>query len=742
MKHTLKTAMFIAAIFVFAVFASATASGAYAPLPQEPQLIAGNDEYCDDLTVADIVLTEYPYSADSTGASDSTALIQQALNDCYAAGGGTVYLPTGFYKVTSPIKIPAFCTLRGEYIDPDKADGYGTVILALAPTSEALSPGLFNIGGSAGAYGLTVYYPEQDINDVKPYPYTFFVPGGSGINPADFMLQSVLNCTVINGYRGIGVCVPDGGHEMFTVENFKGTFLKDGATVMNQSDVGTWKNVFISPKYWAEAENKSAAFASPSYDKISAYTLANTIGITAAVLEWTQFANIYIEDCYTGVFIDDGPRIEFAGIFYDTYIKNCVIGMQIDEIDPRWGVAIARSSIEGTQYSILKNYKKGYVKMSDVELMGKTKGSGLVCYDVGLSGYELDYSLIKHQPAENFFIVDAVNDRSVDVSADIQMKLDEAETAGGGIVYIPAGRYLVANPITVPAGVELRGTGTSPTRDQLVTSLGTLIYADFGFAATEAEADTAEALVTLAGDGAGIRGIRFFYPNNPYYDTTVKPCSFTIRGAAADVYAVNICMVGSYNGIDFRGCDSHHIKKLVGVWYRNMMSVGGKNGIVEGCLNNGNITQRNDFDTPGWPTNEGEILFPSLMNVVTRIYTEILRIYESDGQIVYNTFAYGVKNLVINNGGENAALINIGADNINETAPMLITKDGSLTAINMMRYNGSSFVNYGTDLKLYNRMSINIKYEPTVDGSPWSNFMVWLAGIMNSLNTFFTRLFN
>lgn len=42
-----------------------------------------------DIVVADIVLTEPPYSADNTGRTDCAAVLQRAIDDCFAAGGTT-----------------------------------------------------------------------------------------------------------------------------------------------------------------------------------------------------------------------------------------------------------------------------------------------------------------------------------------------------------------------------------------------------------------------------------------------------------------------------------------------------------------------------------------------------------------------------------------------------------------------------------------------------------------------------
>lgn len=82
----------------------------------------------DDVVIADADVTKAPYNADNTGKNDVTKIIQQAIDDCYNAGGGTVWLPEGEYRVTGNIYIQKFVTLRGEYQDPNEGNEYGTVI--------------------------------------------------------------------------------------------------------------------------------------------------------------------------------------------------------------------------------------------------------------------------------------------------------------------------------------------------------------------------------------------------------------------------------------------------------------------------------------------------------------------------------------------------------------------------------------------------------------------------------------
>ncbi len=52
-----------------------------------------------------------PYNAQGDGAADDTLAIQSAINDC--AIGQVVFLPSGTYRITAPIRVKSNVTLRG-----------------------------------------------------------------------------------------------------------------------------------------------------------------------------------------------------------------------------------------------------------------------------------------------------------------------------------------------------------------------------------------------------------------------------------------------------------------------------------------------------------------------------------------------------------------------------------------------------------------------------------------------------
>ncbi len=656
----------------------------------------------DDVVIADIVPTLDGYAVSSDGIGDSTAGIQKALNDCKKNGGGTVYLPAGQYIVTDSVSIPAYVTLRGDWQDPDEGNDYGTVIIYRGKSEDVSAKGLFMLGGSGGVLGLTVYYHDQSLDDIKPYPFTFY-SDGAGDN---YMLSTVKNCTVINGYKGIGACcTPSGAHEQLTVENVKGTYLYSGAEVYNQADVGTWQNVYVSPKYWLEA-NESLGMEKPNSELLSSYIADNSIGLILGDLEWTEFSGLYIDGCNTGVRITYGKRIQFAGSLFDIKIINCKLGIDIDELDSRWGMVIANSVIEGG----INNKTDGLVKLCGVNVTGNISGN-VEAYDDDTSDITLDYNKSYVKPNAKLYTLAAPSDYAVDMSSAVQSLLDEAGKEGG-VVYLPGGIYRFDNPIVVPAGVELRGSSSVATRDQGGGYSGTLIYCYYGDDPID-DADTAQAFITLNGDNAGINGIRIRYPENtPYEDD--RTTTYAIRGKGCGVYVVNCSLASADLGIDFSDCDSFYIKKVSTCCYTNTYLLGGKGGTLTGCLQNGTVIQR-----CGAPeqtnTVSSDDLFPLLFNKILRRKGAYITIDGGEDITISNTFCYGTAKFLYCINGKNIAGINLGADNIGVKYALVTLMNGNLSVVNLMRYNGKSIEHTAGHLRLYNRITINDKTEATYD---------------------------
>lgn len=657
-----------------------------------PQIVETSYE-TNDVVIADIVPTEMGYAVDPTGATDSTDGIQQALYDCYNSGGGTVYLPAGNYAITDTIYIPNYVTLRGDWQDPDEGTEYGTIFSVWMSPSDGKEGGAFMVSSCSGVVGMTVYYPFQTLYEVLPYPCTFYVEDGSTI-------VTLKNITVINGYRGVGTSfeIP---HECLLIDNFKGTFLDYGVNLNNSADVGTIDNVVFSTKYWKEAA--ADCMNAPVSEVVDEYVKTNAIGMVMSDLEWTDFGNVTIDGYSVGMKFVEGFRYKFAGSMIDVNVTNCSRGLLIEKADERWGMVVARSNID----SGVINAWTAKVRLTDTTVNGDIKElvSGTVEQnDVDLSSYEINYDATYVKPKENLIVANITQGLATDVSSELQAVLNEMKAEGGGVVYVPGGIYRLDNPITVPAGVELRGASSVASREILSETQGTLFMSYYGDEASY-NAETDKALITLAGEYAGLSGVRILYPENGPRDNNLNT-TYTVRGTAKGVYVVNCYIAATGYGIDFRNCDEHYIKSVYSCCYYNAYRLGGENGMIRGCLNNPNMIERTmALGRLDWM--EVGKLADEVTNPITRVNTQAIILDGAKNQFVYDVFSYGSKNHIVNRNSEATLAVNIGSDNLNAEQAQIVNENASMVVINSLRYNGHSYDNTNGSLKLYNRITMD-----------------------------------
>ena len=140
--------------------------------------------------------------------------------------------------------------------------------------------------------------------------------------------------------------------------------------------------------------------------------------------------------------------------------------------------------------------------------------------------------------------------------------------------------------------------------------------------------------------------------------------------------------------------------------------VGGKNGMIAGCLQNGTVLCRTGLSQLMVdPLAEADI-FNGLFNPITRVENKFIIVRDAEGQQIYNTFVYGCANMIVCE-DSGVLAVNIGSDNIGSRMAQLVMHSGEMTVINAMRYNGISYEHYGGTLRLYNRLTIENKKEQT-----------------------------
>lgn len=184
-----------------------------------------------------------PYGALGDGASDDTAAIQAALNAAETAGGGTVFLPAGRYRIDGSLRVPSGVELRGvnetlnTYALNSRLELYGG-------QGHAGGTPAITLEAQAGVRGVTFFYPEQDGHNVQEYPWTI-----RGIGSEGYVIDTIL----VNSYQGIdfgSTTAADG----YFVRNVRGAPLLTGMYLGNSSTDSWVENVHYNSGYWWYAD--------------------------------------------------------------------------------------------------------------------------------------------------------------------------------------------------------------------------------------------------------------------------------------------------------------------------------------------------------------------------------------------------------------------------------------------------------------------------------------------------------
>ncbi|MEI9946304.1 MAG: glycosyl hydrolase family 28-related protein [Chitinophagaceae bacterium] len=369
-----------------------------------------------DWAIADFVVTDPKFGAKAQPGFDNRPAFQAAIDAAYNNGGGVVYIPAGNYEFRSQqtaskkvrvrkgteevmkdfehqyvLNLPTSVQLRGDWANPDLNKGkvLGTILEvrvgknspnyngaveswwndaqagnALRTTYTSIADRFIDMNSGTGVTNLSIWYPEQDINDIKPYPWTLFQPNGDCV--------TIENVTLVNSYNGF-YAAPG---ELHYILNSYMTALSTGIEVHVCTDIGRIEKVKINPKYWAN----SGLPGSPTLAKVAAYTKANGTGFNMHRSDWEYVSDLYVSDYKTGMWVgrepgfQDSPNAQFFGID----IKNCDTGIYIQSVNP-YGLLISNSTFgaakDGKAVYFYKDFKTS-VQFNGVEFTGPIVSDG------------------------------------------------------------------------------------------------------------------------------------------------------------------------------------------------------------------------------------------------------------------------------------------------------------------------------------------------------------------------------
>lgn len=700
--------------------------------PGNWKLIASDEYPADDVGVATYTVTT-DFNADPTGVQNSQSAFQTALNKLGEnRRGGTLFVPAGRYRIAGKLYIPSGVTMRGEWKRPVKGQPIEGTILMVDNQggNETESNAFITMEPSTALTYLSIWYPHQDPDNIKPYPPTILY-GRDGVWGNEYC--NVRHVTLVNPYSGIILSRKNGGG-CPNIYDVYGTPLSRGIEIDNIADVGRFEWIHFSPDYWAGSGLDGAPKAGSAY---ADWIYRNGTGIVMRRNDWSYTCHVDIEgydkgfrtgasmsgdgvpnghnygfnlrNCGTGIYVDG---VSSAGIMFTrAHIEDCENGVAVASAGgpvQLYGCDIsARQTAVSTesgasprvmlQQCVIRegavNCLGGDFMASDTDfdnaapqiyigsdartiLTGNRFAKAADIKNQSLFECRIDHTPVEKKPLPEFPEMKAretkparlafynvldfgaeplvvtftsssttaqlqgVISRGPGVAKDntsaIQQALDKAAAEGGGIVYLPGGRYKVTGNLTVPTGVELRGAsdfGSVPRGHGSILE----VYAGKG-------QPQGQPFLKLAA-GSGLRGVSFDYPEQmSSMLPKMNEYPYCIQATGEGVYIVNVGLRAAYNGVDLftYKCDNHYVDYLAGHAFKNIIRVGGGS-------ENGRICNM-QFNTlvyaAGYETKFGA--WPNSLNADNREaydqnMAELRFITAGDcrNQLLYNDFIYG-----------------------------------------------------------------------------------------------------
>ncbi|MBO4413212.1 MAG: hypothetical protein J5830_00755 [Clostridia bacterium] len=424
-----------------------------------------------------------------------------------------------------------------------------------------------------------------------------------------------------------------------------------------------------------------------------------SVGIYLGDVDRDTYENVTLDGFDTGIFNREPTRAGCSGSFYDLKILDSRTGIEAHGLSPAYGICIARGEIRASGTAITNLTAEGaqaVVNTANVSVTGEIYGRINSVTDDRLADLNFGASRsVPQTPAKLFNITSYGADRNgkKDVSAALQSALDDAAKAGGGIVYVPAGRYLLENPVTGGDNICIQGAHPG-AQGAAADFSGSVLLVKYG---KNQKAD-GRAAVTLTGENSGVTGITVYYPDNGIYNDmtgrTVASCSPFLRCTGKNSYFTYSCLVAVSRAVVFDGADGFVADRLTGTFYD--CGIYAKNclgGLVSRIHTNGTYLAgvKKDKSVLGadWFSDNERLGEAVLEGVLAKRLVQV-EAEDCRDLTVSHTFYYGGLNLISAVRSEVKALCCEGARSTGET---FVLKGGcGLTAVITNRPNGNPYI--------------------------------------------------
>jgi hypothetical protein len=323
---------------------------------------------------ADGIFDIRAYGAVGDGVADNTAPIQRAIDEA-ARKGGIVMVPPGRWLCRGHIELKMGVHLKGINETPQSWEpASGSILEPTEGRGDENAPSFIEMRSSTSVTGLTIYYPEQSVDDIQPYPWTIQIRA----NPANAKEVSfdstVSDVTLINSYNGIRTGPTENGrHRILGVH---GCVLRRGILIDWTGDIGRIENVQFSSHFWA-----SPAFGG-NWDKVYSYMTQNLEAFTFGRSDWEYVTNTFVFPAKTGYrFIETAngsTNGQFSGIGADA----TQIAVLVEAIQPQ-GLLITNGEFDSHHIGastqvVIAPHSSGSVRFVNSAFWGPTEHNAVL----------------------------------------------------------------------------------------------------------------------------------------------------------------------------------------------------------------------------------------------------------------------------------------------------------------------------------------------------------------------------
>jgi len=214
-------------------------------------------------------------------------------------------------------------SIKGENLAPRSWEPFnGTIIMATGGRDNEKAPALFEMRNSSSVSGITVYYPEQSVDDIHAYPWTFHI--GSNTSDSTVFDCTIENTTLINSYNGIHAGPNENGRHR--INSVFGCVLRRGIFVESVGDIGRIENVQFHCHFWGSKATNG------DFWKVFKYMQANCEAFIIGRSDWEYMTNTFVFPAKIGyhfIHTENGNwsgscNGQFSGIAADA-TESCIV---------------------------------------------------------------------------------------------------------------------------------------------------------------------------------------------------------------------------------------------------------------------------------------------------------------------------------------------------------------------------------------------------------------------------------